>query len=82
MKFLFLLIALFTFVFSSEFEDNYGCELNYKNRCCWIKYNSWCRPLGEKRPCKEVKTLCCKTWEYNEETGHYGYTYTGDSNTK
>ena len=81
MKFLFLLIALFAIVCSSAFEDNYGCDTTYKNKCCWVKLYSCCRPLGEKRTCKEEKTVCCKSWELNEETGLYHYKYTGGTDT-
>ena len=83
MKFIFLLIALFAFVFSSNpYYENYGCQIGSKNKCCWVNYHSCCNPPKEKRTCKEVKTICCKSWELNEETGLYHYKYTGGTDTK
>ena len=81
MKFIFLLIALFTFVFSSAFDENYGCELKGKNKCCWVNFNSCCKPAEGVRTCREAKTLCCKLKEYNLNEGEYVYIYKGGSDS-
>ena len=80
MKFLFLLVALFTFVFPSDFYDNYGCNTRGKSKCCWVHYSSCCEPAEGKRTCIYEKTLCCKHRQYSMEDGEYVYTYTRESN--
>ena len=76
MKSIFLLIALFALACSSEFEDNYGCELKGKDQCCWINYHSCCEPPTGKRTCANKITLCCKKWVYSIAKGSYEYEYT------
>ena len=82
MKFIFLLIALFAFIFSNSFYENYGCELGGKNKCCWINSINCCQPAEGKRTCENQKTVCCKYKEYRMDNAEYIYTFSGgkDSN--
>ena len=81
MKFLILLIALFAFVSSNPYYDNYGCNTGSKNSCCWANYNSCCKPPEGKRTCNDVRTVCCKHRQYDMAEGEYVYTFTGGTDT-
>ena len=81
MKFLILLIALFAFVSSNPYYDDYGCNTGSKNSCCWTNYNSCCKPPEGKRTCNDVRTVCCKHRQYDMAEGEYVYTFTGGTDT-
>ena len=81
MKFLVLLIALFAFVSSNPYYDDYGCNTGSKNKCCWVNYHSCCKPPEGKRTCNEVRTVCCKSKQYDMEEGEYVYIYTGGTDS-
>ena len=76
MKLLFLLIALFAFVFSSIYDYDYGCNIKGKKRCCWIKNNSCCK-TKEGPNCQKEITMCCKTKQWSMEDAEYVYIITG-----
>ena len=61
MKFIFLLIGLFTFVFSSAYYDDYGCNTKGKPKCCWVHYNSCCEPAERMRTYIEKKNFMLQT---------------------
>ena len=81
MKFIFLLISLFAFAFSSGFYENYGCQIGSKSKCCWVNSNSCCKPAEGKRTCKNAKTVCCKHKQYNMAEGEYVYLFKGGSDS-
>ena len=81
MKFFILLIALFALVSSSPYMDNYGCNIGSKSKCCWVNYDSCCKPAEGKRTCDEVRTICCKRKAYDMEEGEYVYLFSGGSDS-
>ena len=80
----FLLLALFSLVFTQVIKDfpdieidesTHGCVIpEGEHKCCWVNRNGCCKP-GINQICTQAITNCCKMRVYDEETGTYKYEY-------